>query len=130
MIRILFFGLLLVVALFACENDDSYVGIGVEEPSVALDPKGDSVIVKTKGVSVEVLGTFFNVEAYPDTIVEHINRDFLDTVLINGFTIIKMDKNVFVKVGPNNTGEDRKINIKLMKAHNQDYLTITQAKNE
>ena len=23
-----------------------------------------------------------------------------------------------------------KINIKLMKAHNQDYLTITQAKNE
>ena len=41
-----------------------------------------------------------------------------------------MDKNVFVKVDPNNTGGDRKINIKLMKAHNQDYLTITQAKNE
>ena len=127
MIRILFFGLLLVVALFACENDDSYVGIGVEEPSVALDPKGDSVIVKTKGGFWTVYAVY---EEITDTIVEHINRDFLDTVLINGFTIIKMDKNVFVKVGPNNTGEDRKINIKLMKAHKQDYLTITLAKNE
>ena len=83
--------------------------------------------MKTKGGFWTVYAVY---EEITDTIVEHINRDFLDTVLINGFTIIKMDKNVFVKVGPNNTGEDRKINIKLMKAHNQDYLTITQAKNE
>ena len=48
MTRLLFFGLLLVVALFACENDDSYVGIGVEEPSVALNPKGDSVMRKLR----------------------------------------------------------------------------------
>lgn len=135
--KILFLGLFLVVTLYACEDDEPYVKIGLEVNRVALDPKGDSIIVKTKGGYWGISTIYETVDTtithgdfyYRDTISGNF-ESYQDTISINWFTIIKMDKDVFVKVAPNNMGKEREIRLVLMKGNFSDRLIVTQAKND
>lgn len=111
--------------LYACEKSDSGSKIGLEENNITFRATGDSTTVKTQnnywGIS-EIYET-------TDTTVIHAGLSNKDTVAINWFTTIKMDKAVFVKVTPNNTGKERGITLVLNKGDYFDYLTILQEKN-
>ena len=145
MTKILFCFFLLVGLFYACEEDYEKFCIGLEVNQVALNPKGDSVLVKTKNgfwwVTVYetidssiLLGSFYKDGVYRDTILrgqDTISCYFSqDSIVIDWFTVIRMDKDVFVKVAPNDMGKDRKIFLDLGLANEHDYLTVTQAKDD
>ncbi|WP_292268816.1 hypothetical protein [Butyricimonas sp.] len=123
--KLLFSVMLLVGVLYACEKDKSDSKIGLEENKLTFQAAGDSAIVKTEngywGIS-EIYET-------TDTTIIHGGLRDKDTISINWFTTIKMDKDVFVKVDPNNTGEKRKILLVLVKGNDYADLAITQEKN-
>ena len=144
MTEILFCFFLLVGLFYACEEDYEKFGIGLEVNQVALSPKGDSVLVKTeKGCwwvtvyetidSTICLGSFCKNGVFRDTILrgqDTISRYLSpDTIVIDWFTVIRMDKDVFVKVAPNDMGKDRKIHLDLGLANEYENLYVTQAKD-
>lgn len=123
--KLLFSVMLLVGVLYACEKDKSDSKIGLEENELTFHAAGDSATVKTDN-GYWGISTIYETT---DTTIIHGQLQDKDTISMNWFTAIKMDKNVFVKVDPNNTGMERKILLVLNKGDNFDNLVITQEKN-
>ncbi len=125
LVKVLFFGLFFAIMLNACKKDYPYAGVGVEIGEIAINPNGDSVLVKTKGGYWQISSIH---ETIDTTIVYGGFSMDQDTVSIGWFTAIKMGKDVFVKVEPNDIGKDREVVLRFMKENYWDELIVTQAK--
>lgn len=112
--------------LYACEKSDSGSKIGLEENNITFRATGDSTIVKTQNDYWGISEVYEYITA--DSAIIHGELINKDTISINWFTIIKLDKAVFVKATPNNTGKKRDILLILSKGNYTDQLVVDQEK--
>lgn len=134
------YSLLLVFALFACDDKEKEIEYPLDGPGIPINPERDEVTVAAEGgtLSIKTETTFWlhHIVEYEDGVeTQYIFNEledvedrpqFLKVMTGDWYQVEEREKEVYFEIAPNETGKERAIKVEIECGDAFDQITVTQ----
>lgn len=138
--KTIFYSLLLVFALFACDDKEKEIEYPIDGLGIPINPERNEVTVAAEGdtISIRTETTFWllHIVEYENGVetqwifneLEDVEErpQFLKVMTGDWYRVEEREKEVYFEIAPNETGKERAIKVEIEHGDAFDRITVTQ----
>ena len=135
------YSLLLVFALFACDDKEKEIEYPLDGPGIPINPERNEVTVGAEGdtisIKTETIFWLHHIVEYKDGVeTQYIFNEledvedrpqFLKVMTGDWYQVEEREREVYFVIAPNDTGKERAIEVSISSGNTGDDITVTQS---